>query len=321
MPPVLEFAEPLPARRFIGETVRAGDREMVEGKTWGSKLFEVFNHTFLIMVAVACLLPMIHILAVSLSSRAASVGGFVTVWPIGFTVANYQKIFESRTIYQAALISVQRTVLGTAINLFLTALTAYPLSKTAQAWKGRNLFMWIVVFSMLFNGGLIPWFLVIRSLGLLNSIWALILPGALPVWNVILTMNFFRDIPRELEEAAIIDGANHWRILWNVYVPISVPALATMTLFSAVGHWNSWFDGMVLMSKPDLYPLQTFLRGVVMASDVSTMLTMDTRTMFEISNRSARAATILISTIPILVVYPFVQRYFIVGIKLGAIKG
>jgi putative aldouronate transport system permease protein len=294
---------------------------MVGEKNWGSRLFDVANHLFLILFAAACLFPMIHILAVSFSDRAASTGGFVTVWPIRFTTANYEKILQARAIYTAAWVSVQRTVVGTLLNLLLTILTAYPLSKSAQVWKGRNIFVWIVVFSMFFGGGLIPWFLVIRSLGLLNTVWALILPGALPVWNVILTMNFFRDVPRELEEAAIIDGASHWRILWDVYVPISVPALAVMTLFSAVGHWNSWFDGMVLMSRTTLYPLQTFLRSVVVTMNLSMLLTMDAKTMYEISDRSARAATILISTIPILIVYPFVQRYFIVGIKLGAVKG
>jgi putative aldouronate transport system permease protein len=294
---------------------------MVEEKNWGSRLFDVANHVFLILFAAACLFPMIHILAVSFSDRAASTGGFVTVWPIRFTTANYEKILQARAIYTAAWVSVQRTVVGTLLNLLLTILTAYPLSKSAQVWKGRNIFVWIVVFSMFFGGGLIPWFLVIRSLGLLNTVWALILPGVLPVWNVILTMNFFRDVPRELEEAAIIDGASHWRILWDVYVPISVPALAVMTLFSAVGHWNSWFDGMVLMSRTTLYPLQTFLRSVVVTMNLSMLLTMDAKTMYEISDRSARAATILISTIPILIVYPFVQRYFIVGIKLGAVKG
>jgi len=294
---------------------------MVEDRTWGNRLFDIANHVFLILFAAVCLLPMIHIVAVSFSSRAASLGGFVTLWPIKFTVVNYTEIFKAPTIYRAALVSIQRTVIGTALNLLLTIITAYPLSKAAQAWKGRNVFIWIVVFSMFFGGGLIPWFLVIRSLGLLNTVWALILPGALPVWNVILMMNFFRDIPKELEEAAIMDGASHWRILWDIYVPISVPALATMILFSAVGHWNSWFDGMVLMSRTTLYPLQTFLRSVVVTMNMSMLLTIDARTMFEISDRSAKAATILISTIPILIVYPFVQRYFIVGIKLGAVKG
>ena len=294
---------------------------MVEERNWGSRLFDMANHVFLVLFGFACLFPILHVAAVSFSDRAASVGGFVTVWPIRFTTSNYEKIFHAGTIYQAAWISVQRTVLGTLINLLLTVITAYPLSKTPQAFKGRTILMWVVVFAMLFNGGVIPWFLVIRNLGLINKIWALILPGALPIWNVILMMNFFRDVPKELEEAAIIDGANHWRILWSVFVPISVPALATMTLFSAVGHWNAWFDGMILMSKSVMYPLQTFLRSVIVASNLQAVFTLDPKELYELSDRSARGATILISTIPILLVYPFVQRYFIVGIRLGAVKG
>ena len=294
---------------------------MVGERGWGSALFDVANHVFLVLFGFACLLPLIHILAVSFSNRAASAGGFVTVYPIGFTLANYEKIFQSGAIYRAALVSVQRTVIGTSVNLLLTVLTAYPLSKSKDYFKGRTVFMWVFVFAMLFSGGVIPWFLVIRSLGLLNKIWALILPGAVPIWNVILTMNFFRDVPKELEEAAIIDGASHWRILWNVYVPISVPVLATMTLFSAVGHWNAWFDGMILMTKSTMYPLQTFLRSVVVSMNLSAVLTLDPKELYELSDRSARAATIFIATIPILLVYPFVQRYFIVGIRLGAVKG
>ena len=294
---------------------------MVEGRNWGSRLFDVANHVLLVLFAFACLLPMIHVLAVSFSDRAASAGGFVTVWPIGFTTANYEKILQAGTIYQAARISVQRTVLGTAINLLLTVLTAYPLSKTPEAFKGRKIFMWVFVFAMLFSGGLIPWFLVIRNLGLINKIWALVLPGALPIWNVILTMNFFRDVPKELEEAAIIDGASHWRILWGVYVPISVPVLATMTLFSAVGHWNAWFDGMILMTKSTMYPLQTFLRSVIVASNLQAVLTLDPKELYELSDRSARGATIFIATIPILLIYPFLQPYFVTGIRLGAVKG
>jgi putative aldouronate transport system permease protein len=294
---------------------------MVEERGWGSRLFDFANHAFLILFGLACLFPMLHVLAVSFSNRSASAGGFVTVYPIGFTTANYEKIFQSGAIYQAFWVSVQRTLIGTAINLLLTVLTAYPLSKTNLAFKGRTVFMWIFVFAMLFSGGVIPWFLVIRSLGLLNKIWALILPGAVPLWNVVLTMNFFRDVPKEMEEAAIIDGASHWRILWNIYVPISIPALATMTLFSAVGHWNAWFDGMILMTKSTMYPLQTFLRSVVVSMNLSQVLTLDTKDLYELSDRSARAATIFVATIPILLVYPFVQRYFIVGIRLGAVKG
>ena len=294
---------------------------MVEDRGWGSRLFDVANHALLALFGILCLVPLIHVLAVSLSSRAASAGRFVTFWPVGFTLANYEKIFESGAIYRAFVVSLQRTLIGTTLNLLLTVITAYPLSKTSAAFKGRSYFMWYFLFAMLFSGGLIPWFLVIRSLGLLNKIWALILPGAVPIWNVILMMNFFRDVPIELEEAALIDGASHWRILWNVFLPISVPALATMTLFSAVGHWNSWFDGMVLMTKNNLYPLQTFLRTVIVSMDLASVLSLDPKELYELSDRSARAATIFVSTVPILLVYPFVQRYFIVGIRLGAVKG
>jgi putative aldouronate transport system permease protein len=293
---------------------------MVEDRGWASRLFDIANHAFLTLFGLLCLAPLVHIFAVSLSDRSASAGGFVTFWPIGFTLANYGKIFEAGAVYRAGLISIQRTVIGTALNLFLTVLTAYPLSKSTQAFKGRTVFMWYFVFAMLFSGGLIPWFLVIRQLGLLNKIWALILPGAVPIWNVILMMNFFRDVPVELEEAATIDGASHWRILWHVYLPISLPALATMTLFSAVGHWNAWFDGMILMTKNTLYPLQTFLRTVVVEMDL-TLLSMNIEDLRVLSDRSAKAATIFVSTIPILIVYPFVQRYFITGIRLGAVKG
>jgi putative aldouronate transport system permease protein len=293
---------------------------MIEERGWGSRMFDAFNVVFLILFSFMCMLPLIHVFAVSLSSRAASSGEFVTLWPIGFTVRNYVEVLQSPQFFTALWVSVRRTVIGTALNMTLVVLTAYPLSRSADEFKGRNVFMWIVLFAMLFSGGLIPWFLVIRNLGLINSLWALILPGALPIWSTILMMNFFRDIPREIEEAAIIDGASHWRILWNVYLPLSLPALATLTLFSAVGHWNSWFDGMILMTHPEMRPLQTVLRSIVVELDVSD-LSLNWQELSEVSDRSARAATIFVSTVPILIVYPFLQRYFISGIRLGAVKG
>jgi putative aldouronate transport system permease protein len=283
-------------------------------------LFDIGNYVFLTIFGLFCLLPLVHVLAVSLSSRAAASGGFVTLWPIEFTTRNYEEIFKARTIYDAFLVSVQRTAIGTVVNMLLVVLTAYPLSKTTKDFRGRGIFMWLVVFAMLFSGGLIPWFLVIRNLGLLNKIWALILPGALPIWSVILMMNFYRDIPHEIEEAAIIDGATHWHILFKVFLPLSLPALATLTLFAAVGHWNQWFDGMILMTERSMQPLQTLLRTIVVDMDLRD-IRLDVGEFSEISDRAARAATIFVSTIPILVVYPFLQRYFITGIRLGAVKG
>ena len=247
-------------------------------------------------------------------------GGFVTLWPIGFTTRNYAEILKAGPVYAAFLISVQRTVLGTALNMAMTVLAAYPLSKTAKELRGRDVLMWVFLFAMLFNGGLIPWFLVVRKLGRLNSLWALVLPGALPIWNVILLMNFFREIPKELEEAAIIDGASYWRTLWHIYLPLSVPALATLTLFAAVFHWNAWFDGMVLIMDNAKYPIMTFLRTVVVDMNLQ-VLSINIEDIYNLSDRSIRAANIVVATIPILIVYPFLQRYFIHGIRLGAVKG
>jgi putative aldouronate transport system permease protein len=263
---------------------------------------------------------MIHVLAVSLSDRAATSGGFVVFWPIGFTTVSYAKVLQAGAFLGSLSISVERTVLGTALNMAITVLTAYPLSKSARELKGRSVFLWLILFAMLFSGGLIPWFLVIRQFGMLNSIWALIIPGALPIWNVLLLMNFFREIPKELEEAAVIDGASHWRILRDVYLPLSTAALATLTLFAAIGHWNAWFDGLVLMNDSTKYPLQTFLRTIIISQDTSQILR-DPSDYFAFSDRSVKAAQIIVTIVPILVVYPFLQRYFIAGIRLGAIKG
>jgi putative aldouronate transport system permease protein len=293
---------------------------MIQEKSLASRLFDVAIYLFLFLFGLACLLPMIHIIAVSLSNRSASMGGFVTLWPIGTTFSNYMEILEAGPVYRAFLVSIQRTVLGTLINMTLTVLAAYPLSKTSQEFRGRTFFMWFVLVAMLFSGGLIPWFLVIRSLGLLNSLWALILPGALPIWNVILMMNFFRDIPKELEEAAIIDGASYWGTLVHVYLPLSVPALATLTLFAAVGHWNAWFDGMILIMDNSKYPIMTFLRTVVVDMNMQ-ILSINVEDIYNLSDRSIRAANIVVATVPILIVYPFLQRYFIHGIRLGAVKG
>jgi putative aldouronate transport system permease protein len=293
---------------------------MVREKSLASRLFDMANILLLVLIGLACLLPMLHILAVSLSNRAASMGGFVTLWPVGFTTQNYEEIFKAAAVYRAFLISIERTVFGTAINMVMTILAAYPLSKSSRELRGRNFFMWMLIVAMLFNGGLIPWFLVIRNLGMLNTLWALILPGALPIWNVILLMNFFRDIPQELEEAAIIDGASHWNTLFYIYLPLSVPALATILLFAAVAHWNAWFDGMVLIMDNARYPVMTFLRTVVVDMNLQ-ILSINQEDLYNLSDRSVRAANIFVATLPILLIYPFLQRYFIHGIRLGAVKG
>ena len=255
-----------------------------------------------------------------LAQRAsAGYGGFVSFWPIDFTLENYEQVMGSRNFVRSFVISVLRVLTGTSLNMLLVILTAYPLSKSPRVFKGRTIFIWFFVFAMLFDGGLIPSFLVVRSLGLLNTLGALILPGAVPIFSVILMMNFFRDVPKELEESALIDGASHWRVLWHIYIPLSLPAIATLTLFSAVNHWNAWFDGLIYMTDTANYPMQTFLRTVIVTLDL-TQVGINPQDLQRLSDRAIRGAQIIVATVPILVVYPFLQRYFISGIKLGAVK-
>ena len=292
---------------------------MIRNQNWFSRLFDSFNYIFLTAFAVLCLLPLIHIFAVSLSGRAPATGGFVSFWPIDFTLENYQKVMGSPTFLRSFFISVARVLTGTSLNMILVILTAYPLSKTPRVFKGRTIFIWFFVFAMLFDGGLIPSFLVVRSLGLLNTLGSLILPNAVPIFSVILMMNFFRDVPKELEESALIDGASHWRVLWHIYIPLSLPAIATLTLFSTVNHWNAWFDGLIYMTDSANYPMQTFLRTVIVTLDL-TNVGINPQDLQRLSDRAIRGAQIVVATVPILIVYPFLQRYFISGIKLGAVK-
>ena len=292
---------------------------MIRDNNWFSRLFDGFNYLFLTGFAVLCLLPLIHIFAVSLSGRAPAAGGFVSFWPIDFTLENYEKVMGSRTFVRSFLISVLRVLTGTSLNMTLIILTAYPLSKSPRVFKGRTIFIWFFVFAMLFDGGLIPSFLVVHSLGLLNTLGALIFPNAVPIFSVILMMNFFRDVPKELEESALIDGASHWKVLWYIYIPMSLPAIATLTLFSTVNHWNAWFDGLIYMSDSANYPMQTFLRTVVVELDL-TKVGINPQDLQRLSDRAIRGAQIVVATVPILIVYPFLQRYFIAGIKLGAVK-
>ena len=292
---------------------------MIRDSNAFSRLFDGFNYAFLALFAVLCLAPMVHILAVSLSGRAPATAGFVSFFPIDFTLENYQEVMGSRTFFRSFVISVLRVLTGTTLNMVLIILTAYPLSKSARAFRGRAIFIWYFVFAMLFNGGLIPLFLVVRSLGLLNTLGSLILPGALPIFSMILMMNFFRSVPKELEESALIDGASHWRVLWHIYIPLSLPAIATLTLFSAVNHWNAWFDALIYMTDVANYPMQTYLRTIVVELDL-TNVGIDPRDLQRLSDRAIRGAQIVVATVPILVIYPFLQRYFISGIRLGAVK-
>ena len=284
-------------------------------------VFTICNTTFLILAALLCIIPLINILAISFSSSSAAAAGKVTFWPVEVTLNSYSYVAQRPAFWEAMLISVERIALGGVVNLFLTILCAYPLSKERKEFKARTFYSWAFFITMLFSGGLIPWYMVIKQLGLLDSMWAMVLPGAVPVFSVILLLNFFREIPKELSEAAFMDGAGHWTTLWRIYVPVSTPALATITLFSLIGHWNSWFDGLILMNKASNYPLQSYMQTIVVQRSYSMVTREEIAALATISDRTLRSAQIFLGTIPIILVYPFLQKYFVKGIVLGGVKG
>ncbi|WP_340012956.1 carbohydrate ABC transporter permease [Paenibacillus sp. FSL K6-1318] len=288
-------------------------------KTKGYRIFSIANYTFLGILSVLCILPIIHILAVSFSSMAPASSNLVTLWPIGFTTDAYVKTFGNSNFINSLLVSLKRTIIATILGMVIMLITAFPLSKEDISFKGRSLYTWFFVFTILFSGGLIPSYILIQKLGLMNTIWALILPGALSVWNVILMMNFFRGLPKELEEAAYLDGAGHIKTLILVYVPLSLPAIATLSLFTMVYQWNSWFDGMIYMSDIKNYPLASLLQTIIVQQDLSK-INVDPSMLENISQRTVRAAQIFIGALPILMVYPFLQRFFVKGIVIGAVK-
>ena len=284
--------------------------------------WDVLITTVLVLVTLVTFFPLIHIVAVSLSDKSAVAGGMVTVYPVGFTLAAYQAVIKDGAFFQAFAISVERVILGVSVNMLLTVVTAFALSRRRKEFPARMAYMWTLVFTMMFSGGLIPWYLTIKSLCLLDNIWALVLPGAVPVFNVILVMNFFKNLPPAIDEAAHMDGAGPWTLLWRIYLPMSLPALATVTLFSVVGHWNAFFDGLVLMKTQDKYPLQTYLNQIVVQFTMANahMTREEIERMARLSDKTVSSAKILTSLVPILLVYPFLQRYFISGISLGSVK-
>lgn len=292
---------------------------MVTSRQPLDRAVDVLITVALLLLAATAFLPLINTLAISLSSKAAVSGGMVSLWPVGFNLTSYEYIIQDDKFWRAFGVSLLRVALGASLNFILTVLTAFPLSRTRNTFAARDVFMWLMVIGMILNVGIVPWYLTISNYGLIDSIWALVLPTALPIWNVIIMMNFFRNIPKELDEAARMDGANPWQLLWHIYLPTSLPAMATVTLFSVVGHWNSFFDGLILMNNPDLYPLQTYIQQLVIAQRLG-LQGGQAELLGKLSNNTLNAAKLFIAMIPILAVYPFLQRYFIRGIMLGAVK-
>lgn len=294
---------------------------MNTNKTAGSKVFEYFNFAFLIVSSFICLFPLINVLATSLSSSVAVSSGQVKLWPVGFNTIAYEWLLKNSQFWTSMSVSIERIVLGGTINMLLSVMVAYPLSKDSHKFPSRTAYAWYFLFTILFSGGLVPFFLVVKYTGLMDSIWSLIIPGAVPVFNIILLLNFFRQLPKEMEEAAFLDGAGHWSTLWNIYIPTSLPALATIGMFTLVGHWNEWFSAIIFMKRVEHYPLQTYLQSVLVQSNFKVNNQGDLDILNKLSNKTISSAQIFIGMIPILVVYPFLQKYFAKGIVLGSVKG
>ncbi|MBM7567175.1 carbohydrate ABC transporter permease [Paenibacillus sacheonensis] len=294
---------------------------MVRNVTPGAKAADIALLVLLALAAFTCIFPIVHNLAISFSMPAKAEGGFVTVYPRGFTVAAYTKLFEDTTFFQTFFVSVKRVALTTFLSFFISLLMAYPLSRTNREFKLRNAYMWLLVFVMMFNGGLIPFYLIVKQLGLMNSFWVLVLPMIINVYNVILIVNYFRTIPKELDECASMDGAGPWYKVFRIYMPLAMPVLATTTLFLLVTVWNEFMLGMIFMRSIEHAPLQTYMQQLVVRIDPTLLKSVDdVKRMASVSDKTLGAAKIFVSMFPIMAMYPFLQRYFISGITLGSVK-
>ncbi|MFD2115754.1 carbohydrate ABC transporter permease [Paenibacillus yanchengensis] len=280
-------------------------------------------YTIIVLLALICLLPLWNIVAISFSSNQAVTANAVGLWPVDFTTAPYQKIMADTQFWRSFGLSVLRVGLTLVLNMFVIILMAYPLSKSKKQFKGRNFYMNLLIFAMLFNGGMIPTYLVVKNLDLLNTVWALVLPAAVPIFSIILVMNFFAGVPKALEEAAVIDGANQFTVLLRIFIPVSLPSLATVALFSIVGSWNDFFNGLIYMTKVSEYPLMTYIQ--TLSVDIADIIksggnAQDLANATEVSNRNLNAAKIVVAVIPLLLIYPALQKYFITGIVVGSVK-
>ena len=290
---------------------------MREYNTKSNIVFKTVVYAIMVLVLLVCLIPFLYIISLSLSDPIAVVNGEVFVVPVGFSVEAYKQIFTYPNFFNAYLNTIIYTVFGTAISLFVMTLFAYPLSKPHL--RGQSIIMKLVVFSMFFSGGLIPNYLLVSRLGLINTRFAMLLPFCINTFNLILLINFFKSIPNDIEEAAIIDGLGYGGILTKIILPLSGAGLATVGLYTAVFFWNDWFNSLIYL-KSSQFPVMLYLRNIV---NGTTQLNNGGGSSAEAASlsMSIKAAVIIVSTLPIILVYPFVQRYFVKGVMVGSVKG
>ncbi len=296
---------------------------MVENRSFHSRVRVTVIYGIVLLLGLSCLLPLLNIVAISFSGSAAVSANRVGVIPVDFTLTAYNKILSDGQFWRSFVISVIRVILALALNLAVTVPMAYAMTKSKKEFRARNIYMNLLIFAMLFNGGMIPTYILVRNLGLLNSIWSLVLPGALPIFNVIMLMNFFLGIPKSLEEAALMDGASPFQVLIKIMVPCAKPSIATVSLFSIVGSWNDFFSGLIYMQRVENYPIMTYIQSLNV--DIQELLKSGASSsalenVTELSNRNLNAAKIVVAVIPLLLIYPILQKYLITGMVMGSVK-
>lgn len=288
----------------------------------GDRVFDAINTLLLVLITVIVLYPLVFVLSASISDPSVVARGQLWLLPKGINFAGYERVFQNKEILTGYMNTIVYTLIGTVINLVLTICAAYPLSR--PDFRGRNVITAIIVFTIFFSGGLIPTYLLVKNLGMLNSIWALIIPNAISVYNVIIMRTFFQSsIPQEIQEAASIDGCNNFRILLRVVLPLSMPIIAVMILFYAVGHWNAFFNALIYLSDRAKYPLQLILREILIQGQMAAMIDMadDSLAKKLMEVEVIKYAVVVIANLPVLLLYPLLQKYFVKGVMIGALKG
>jgi putative aldouronate transport system permease protein len=292
---------------------------MRTSKSVSEVLFDSANVILLCLLSIVTLYPFLYVLFASISTPADFVQHRgILLWPKGFSLDSYRMVFENPNIIRSYLNTIFYVAVGTTLNILMTALGAYGLSRKNVMWKGT--IMMLIVMTMFFDGGLIPKYLLMKNIGLLDTYWALIIPSAMTTWNLIIMRTAFQGVPDALEESARIDGASDWTILFRIIIPLSLPVIAVMVLFYGVWHWNKWFDALIYLRDRDLFPLQLILREILIQNDTSSMMTSVGGGDRMPVGETIKYATIMVATLPILFLYPFLQKYFVKGVMIGAIK-
>ena len=288
-------------------------------KTAEDVFIDVLSYAVMGLFALITLIPFLNIIAKTFSEDWAVVSGKVGILPIGFQLDSLKYVITSSRFLSSFMVSVIITAAGTALSILLICVTAYPLSKK-KLWGVKGV-MILYVFTMMFSGGMIPNYLLIKNLGIYNTLWSVILPGMINVFNLMIVKNYFESIPESIEESAMMDGASYTRVLFTIVLPLAVPTIATITLFTAVNYWNNYMGPMLYINEPGLKPLQLYLREIILEQSDMVLSSQSAEDQLNISSEGVRSATIIASTLPILVVYPFIQKYFIKGIMFGSVKG